>query len=254
VSIDLSEYVSGGYLIVKYGDRARYEIDQSPDLLPKWLVSLSECVAPRLSLTWGWNPEQSRQDLLNFGVSEASFPAFRGWSLQPDANPDGTLPTLAEARRVAQWLTPDTEVLIIGTGLRCELVDDFLTFKPYPDDHPNYEVFESQESVETRQSALQNHPINHRQPLAPGGAALGFEVVSYFGGWGHSWLCSYLERSMYEWFGIRPNQYGLIDTYEQAKQVYEWIAEDRMQGARAEPEPYHPWLIVQYPVSELPGT
>lgn len=248
MSIDLNDYVSGGYLIVKYGDRARYGIDQSPDLLPKRLVSLSECIAPRLSLTWGWHPEQSRQHLLNFGVSEAAFAAFREWSLQPDANPDGTLPTLAEVRRVAEWLTPDSEALIIGAGLRREWVDDFLTFKSYPDDHPNYEVFESLESVESRRRVLQEHPVHHRQPLAPGGAALGFEIVSHFGGWGHSWLCSSLERGMYELFGIRPNQYGLIDTYEQAKQVYKWIAEDRMQGARAEPEPYHPWLIVQYPL------
>jgi hypothetical protein len=54
---------------------------------------------------------------------------------------------------------------------------------------------------------------------------------------------------MHELFGIRPNQYGLISTYDEAKKVHDWIAEDNMQGTRAEPYPYDAWLLVSYPLT-----
>jgi hypothetical protein len=54
---------------------------------------------------------------------------------------------------------------------------------------------------------------------------------------------------MYQEFGIRPGQYGLIETFEDANKVYEWILEGEAKGEqRAEPEPYYPWLIVRYPL------
>lgn len=49
---------------------------------------------------------------------------------------------------------------------------------------------------------------------------------------------------MHQLHGLRPNPYGLIDTYEDAQTVTEWIAEHKEQ---AEPLPYYPWLIVEYP-------
>lgn len=82
---------------------------------------------------------------------------------------------------------------------------------------------------------------------------LGFEVVSYWYQLGHSWLCSGLEREMHQLFGISPNARGFIDTLEQAMQVYEWIAEDEQKGQRAEPEPYYPWLVVEYPLKAALG-
>jgi hypothetical protein len=49
-------------------------------------------------------------------------------------------------------------------------------------------------------------------------------------------------------YNIRPNSSGLIDSYDDAKKVYVWIAEDHMQGHRAEPEPYDIWLLISYPL------
>jgi hypothetical protein len=53
---------------------------------------------------------------------------------------------------------------------------------------------------------------------------------------------------MHELYGIHPNQYGLIDSHEDAEKVSEWINEDRIGHSRGEPDPYYPWLIVQYPL------
>ena len=86
--------------------------------------------------------------------------------------------------------------------------------------------------------------------LKPNGNILGFEILSYeYSNLGCSWLCSGIDKDMFEQFNIRPNQFGLINSYKEAKQVYEWIAEDELQGTRGEPYPYYPWLIVQYPIT-----
>jgi hypothetical protein len=85
--------------------------------------------------------------------------------------------------------------------------------------------------------------------LAEGGQPLGFEVVSFeYGTFGHSWLCSYLHFEMYDLFGIRPRQYGLMRSEQDARRVYEWIQEDKMSGQRADPVPYDYWLLVEYPL------
>jgi hypothetical protein len=95
-----------------------------------------------------------------------------------------------------------------------------------------------------------NYALSEGRPLPQRGNALGFEIVSYvYSGFSHSWLCGGIERDMNQLFNIRPNEYGLINSYDEAKEVYEWIAEDKLQGTRAEPEPYHPWLLVQYPLA-----
>jgi hypothetical protein len=120
------------------------------------------------------------------------------------------------------------------------LVDVFLDFKPLP--------FDSDQTTDWARGVQTNHIVGEHEPLPTGGNILGFEVTSFHFGHGHSWLCSGLERDMHELFGIRPNSYGLIDSYEEAKKAYQWIAEDKLQGTRAEPEPYYPWLIVQYPL------
>jgi len=52
-----------------------------------------------------------------------------------------------------------------------------------------------------------------------------------------SWLASGLAHEMHNLLGIGPNQLGLIDAYVEAKKIYAWIAEDNLQGIRAEPEP-----------------
>ncbi len=91
--------------------------------------------------------------------------------------------------------------------------------------------------------------IDEKLRLESGGTALGFEVIGFGYGLECTWLCSGLEREMFCKFDIRPNEYGLIDTYAQAQKVHDWILEDEQKGIRAEPIPYNFWLIVKYPLS-----
>jgi len=40
----------------------------------------------------------------------------------------------------------------------------------------------------------------------------------------------------------------VLDSYTDAKQINDWIAEDEGKGTRAEPEPYDFWLVLSYPL------
>jgi hypothetical protein len=244
MDVKLSDYVAGGYFVVKPSDHGFWK----SELTPERVISLSPCIAEKLDIVWSWNIEKHRETALNFGLLEDQLEAFRQWGSKIDGD-FYAINSLNEARHALQnFFLRSAEVLLIGAGLHRELIDEFLTYKPYPDEHPNYVLYEQPEADQHRSNLLKEHFVNQRIPLPEDGQPLGFEVISYFYGWGHSWLCSGLEKDMHELFSIRPNQYGLIDSYDEAKKVYDWIAEDERQGTRGEPEPYYPWLLVQYPV------
>lgn len=217
--IKLKDYVAGGYFVTKYAIEGFWH----SRLMPERVVSLSSCIGKQLDVVWGWNVDQYKKEILEFGVRSDKLESFKDWS---GGQVPGSIAELAMARRVIkEFLFSEDEVLLLGASLHRELLADFI------DKVPSFIV------------DVDNPPCTKGKPL-------GFEVISHFAS--HlscSWLCSGLEKDMNELFGIQPNQYGLIDSYADAKQVCEWIAEDKMQGTRAEPEPYYPWLIVQYPVN-----
>lgn len=59
----------------------------------------------------------------------------------------------------------------------------------------------------------------HPSVAAPTGVGLGFEVVGFEAGRLHSWLCNSLQRDARDNLGIAVNQFGLLDTLDQARAV-----------------------------------
>ena len=141
-----------------------------------------------------------------------------------------------------QFKLPTDHLHLIGVGLPQALSTAFANARR----HQRTDDSESGEHLEQISGTAML--INRQNRLAANGQALGFEIVSYWNELAHSWLCAGLENEMNRLFDIRPNAQGLVPTEQQAMQVYEWIAEDKQQGYRAEPEPYFPWLIVEYPL------
>jgi hypothetical protein len=243
--IDLNDYVWGGFFVATYAADGWWK---SP-LVPERIISLSRHIGRVLPVTWGWEPDKNRVELRRFGIREYQYQDFHQWAVTCDADLFGYYDLDETQEMIRRFIPKDWAVLLLAAGLHRELVDEFLTYKPYPDEHPNYIVWSSPDHDERQRQFLAGHVVNDRDPLPEGGVTLGYEILSYEMGLEHSWLSSGLLEVMLEQFNIRPNSYGLIDSYAEAKQVYEWIAEDKMQGTRAEPEPYYPWLIVQYPVN-----
>jgi hypothetical protein len=193
---------------------------------------------------WGWNLDinNNRQAALDFGIPADKLPVLRQWSNSSEIGFPDIFYTLDAAQRCAHDLNL-SQVLLLGLGLPTSLVDGFLADNPQ-------KAYDTIKQVYVTDPYGVNYVLTQHQPLPASGEILGFEIASYYMNLGHSWLCSGLERDMHEQFGIRPNAHGLIDTYEDAKKVYDWIAEDEQQGHRAEPEPYYPWLIVSYPLNQ----
>jgi hypothetical protein len=240
MEIDLSDYIAGGYFVVKYAHNGL----QRSDLLPERLISLSECICQKLNIVWGWNIENydHKEQAFNFGIPTDKVEAFCEWCAGKDP---GALYSLDIAREfIAEFLADTSDVVLVGIAMYKDMVEGFLAAN-------KQKVYFANEGIDKEFIHGVNYVLSEGNRLPTDSNPLGFEVVGYsYNDLGHSWLCSSLDKDMHELFSIRPNQYGLIDSYEDAKKVYDWIAEDEMRGTRSEPEPYYPWLIVQYPLVE----
>ncbi len=245
MDIDLRDYAAGGYFITKFADRAAY---MQADLLPDRLLSLSSCINPgKVSVYWGWDIDQHRDEALAFGVPQDKLPEFVTWS-QATGDVDYSHPdvfyTLEAAKEFIEAFLPNRgDLALIGIALPNPIVDGFLS------DNKQYIYNSNRQAYEPALYGA-NYVLNEHKSLPPDGDILGFEVVSYNINLGCSWLCGGLERDMHREFGIRPGKYGLLETFEDANRVYQWILEGSAKGEhRGEPEPYYPWLIVRYPLA-----
>jgi hypothetical protein len=236
---DLGEFVAGGYFLLKSVPRQMW---LSADLLPEDILSLSECISPSVQIYWGWH-ENGQAEARQFGVPEERLADLREWlTLGERVHFSNVFYSVSAAQEfVAEFLPAVEHLHLLGIALPRGLVDAFLQTNKQT-------VYNSTDGKYEEAEYGINEILRKGEPLSPYGHVLGFEVLSYNYHLGHSWLCNYLERKMHTLYGIRPNSRGFIDTLEEAMQVYEWIAEDEQKGQRAEPEPYYPWLVVEYPV------
>ena len=208
MEIDLSEYVAGGYFVVKYSDHGF----EPSELLPQRLISISNCIGRKLEIYWGWDTNQNRQDILDFGIPEEKFSAFETWSTSAsNIGFPGVFYTLDAAREfIATFLATVQDIVLIGIGLPNEMVDDFIVDNPQT-------VYDPATQMHLQDLYGINYVLHQKNQLASEGQAIGFEVVGENFGLSCSWLCSGLEKVMHDLFGIHPNSYGLIDSYEDAK-------------------------------------
>lgn len=236
-SNDHSQFYSAGYFIVR-NNQPKW-VEEVPDLLPPNLVSLSSCICSRLEIVWGWTPSDN-EAAVKFGIPEGKWNEFQDWcskGYEDWMDMWSMFHSTYTARQFIQQFLPDTSNLwIIGAGL------------PYEQEEKSWRGHEPEDPVDCYGIRKR---VSRHIPLEPGGESLGFEVLSFeYGDIGHSWLCNYLHHDMNRLFGIKPNPYGLIDNYYDAKKVTDWIAEDEMKGIRAEPASYDFWLLMSYPLDE----
>jgi hypothetical protein len=236
-NIDRSQFYSGGFFLIRAGHPGWEELDA--ELLPPKLVSVSRCMNQRFDNVWTWIPG-NKQAALEFGIPESKWDEFKSWCSTESQNEQLDMYGMFSSKQVAQdcvklFISDRIDLYLIEVGLPHYLgIDNWRD--QIPDD--GEEV-----GVEKR--------VSQKIPMLDDGTVLGFDVLSYaYHDFGHSWLCNYIHRDMHELYGIKPNQYGFIDTFEDAKKVYDWIAEDDMKGTRAEPIPYDFWLLVSHPLEE----
>jgi hypothetical protein len=234
--VDLSEYYSGGYLLIRAAE-SEWETLRNDVRFPNKFISLSDCLSYKLDISWGWTPG-NRQAALDFGIPETKLDEFVRWcgaEHEPDLAMWNMFYSTAAARRFIQRFLQDTrDLYLIGIGLHREIT-----------------LFDWRTGINDEKAYGIGQRLEQHLAIEEGGTPLGYEIASYdyYGSLSHSWLCGGLQNDMSKLFGIIPNQYGFIPSYAEARQVYDWIEEDDMQGHRGEPEPYYPWLLIAYPLA-----
>ena len=127
-----------------------------------------------------------------------------------------------------QWL--EEYIVVVGIGLHISRLSSFRNQLDQDINH-GYGLLER---------------IEENTMLAAGGHVLGFEPLGYEGTHFHSWLCNDVPDDAHNRFGIRPNDQGFINEFEDAVRVVEYMKE-----TGAEPAIWEPWLVVQYPNDPL---
>lgn len=197
---DLSKCYSGGFFLIRANNPGWPQWAEN-DLLPDKVISLSSCICPKVSVHWGWIPGD-KEAALRFGIQEAQWDDFLVWSAE--AHPEEIdIWSVFTSLKVAQDFVKRFDLNIddmwlVEIGLPHELEINF-----------HEDGGEATYGVEKR--------ILRHLSMLDNGLILGYEVVSFDYGLGHSWLCNYLETEMFNMFNIRPNQYGLIDNFGEAK-------------------------------------
>lgn len=228
-------FYSAGYFIIKAYD--------APDsftrgLMPNKLLSVSKCFCTQVSVGWGWEPGD-RDAALKFGIREEQWEEFRAWSHAAHPTEMGLWEMFhtpeAAVRFVQRFLKGVDDIHVIGVGIPHDIEATYWRTAQGHFDSEDYGV---------------EHRIDQHLPMASGGQFLGFDVAGFmgYGNFECSWWCNHGHYDVFPLFGPIVGNYGLFKTENDAKRVYDWIAEDKMQGGRAEPQPYYYWLLMEYPV------
>lgn len=230
-NLDLQHFYSVGYFIIR-AEPTRwpdFKVDNRPDKY----ISLSRCFGTYLRFTWTWS-DDTKPEALAFGIPESLFDDCVQWcndKFKNEIDIWGVFYTPDIAQQfMKRFLVGVEDLHIVGVGLAHQVEQ---TYWQITLGHGELHGIEAQ--------------IARHLPMHSGGKFLGFDIASYDGyDFNHSWLCGSVDKDMRELFGIQIDKYGLLQTEREAKQVYYWIAEDKMQGGRGEPEPYYYWLLMDY--------
>ena len=227
-STDMKDYVSGGYYVVKAIRRP----EGVSEILPDTLITISDCftsvISDIIQLQWDKYEEVVEaigEEAAAFGISQDQLPELIHWA---KAQNNTNYVVYEDVRSPVELLSrfiKDTSAHVVGIGLHSSLLSSF----------------QSQLTKDVNNGFGLAEVVNDHKPLAPRGRPLGYEPLGFTATKFHSWLCHYTPDEAFRRFEIRPNQLGLIDEFEQARQVTEYLVE-----TGAEPAIWEPWLLLDY--------
>ena len=230
--MEVSEFISGGYYVVK--PVSRPEVFST--LLPRNILTLSSCIAEIAPDFWAvegykYTEEKRTAEAFKFGIPASLVPEMTKWVTAETHywQPIGFSSAIATQEFRSRFIT-DPDIVVVGIGLHISRLSSFRNQLDQDINH-GYGLLER---------------IEENTMLAAGGHVLGFEPLGYEGAHFHSWLCNDVPDDAHNRFGIRPNDQGFINEFEDAVRVVEYMKE-----TGAEPAIWEPWLVVQYPNDPL---
>jgi hypothetical protein len=214
--VNLTDFSCAGYFIIRASPPPwnRYDatvVDaQYPHVerISNKVLSLSDCVCPKFSVSWGWIPESPTQ-AQHFGISPTAFGHYKRWCNESPHAPkvSGVFNNPSDARICVRELKLDTtDLWIIGCGLpNWQLPDDNikLTKEPANDIEGN---------------------LQRRLPLDPTGEFIGFDLVYQWlpSVFDCSWLCHpYTFQPIHDDPTVNFTELGLIANEASALHAYQ---------------------------------
>ena len=224
----MNDYVSGGYYVVKAIPRP----SDLSDNLPNNLLTVSRCftVVMRHVIQLQWDNYENvgqaiAEEARDFAIPQPQIPELVRW-VKAQRNTNYLVFTEVEPPlELVDRFVSDAATHVVGLGLHVSLI----------------ESFKSQLAKDMNNGYSLAELVDEKRPLAEGGVPLGYEPLGFEGTSFHSWLCHYAPNEAYSRFGIRPNQFGLIDKLEDARQVTDYLLQ-----TGAEPAIWEPWLLLDY--------
>lgn len=230
--INIDEYYSAGYFLIRKNKRPEW-LDEPEGLVPNELISLEAEFCPKFHIIWGWDSDY-RTNALEFGIDEAHWDTFASWCKDEHGKAIDVWSMFRSTdaiRRFIEQFIPESKregLVIVGAGLHqsCEV---------------DWREPDGTEGVEIR--------ILDHLPLEKGGHILGFEIASYaHHNFDHTWFSHGHHRGVFKELGIRPGNFGLLQTREEAVLARDYT--DQHDGYI-----YAYWLLVAYPITlDKPGS
>ena len=224
----MTDYISGGYYVVKAIPRPT----GISEILPDQLLTMSDCFTTVLTdvIQLQWDDYDKVKETIaveaaEFGIPERQIPDLVSWAKAQHNSNYLVYSDIAPALELLDRFITNRAAYVVGIGLHESLL----------------ESFESQLTKDVNKGLGLLELVNEQRSPADGGKAAGFEPLGFEGTKFHSWLCHYAPDEAYKRFGIRPNQFGLIDKFDDARQVNEYLLE-----TGAEPAIWEPWLLLDY--------
>jgi hypothetical protein len=232
--------ITAGFLLIKPYSRPDWGSER---LLPQEIISASDCLCPQFpdsyAIKWTSDSEENKaKGFDSVGLSPNLRAAATEWAtenFQKSFGWTGVFYSLQDAQSAKALFFPeDSNMWLIGLGLPTEFAVDFLEYAAPPSPKEGYAPMGASGWFEV---------VKKLQPL-PKGQFLGFELLNVeHGNVSHSWLCNHLEVHFSETLGIQPNQLGLIEELDDAKQCCEDINDEKVG---AEPGLWLPWGLIKY--------
>ena len=208
-----------GYLIVRSVSRPPYV---SAELIPPNVISASVCICPQFpgvyALSWSMTQAEERgEQFAAIGVPGELQPVAESWAtdaFEHEFGWPGVFYTLDAATRARErFQAGDDAVQVVGLSLPEEMAPAFVDHATPATSPPG--------------GAGYLQLLQRRQPIAEGGTTLGFELLNLqVGMLEDSWLCCSLETHFEKTMGIRPNEFGFIDTLAQARSCCDELNND----------------------------
>jgi hypothetical protein len=241
-TVGLDEYQSAGYFLSRLVEPVR---------LGQRVITLGHDHSPRRFFPESWalswckeQPEHRVRNARQFGIAETDLGRVHAWADAAFGKAFGAWDVIfhiEDARSMARSFLAGAQGLELwGLGVRRSVLEELREGTEPPPQVPGY--------APTGSSGVHLTTVLG-QPLAPGGTPLGHEpLIAEVGCSYNSPAALHLdEAAVWGRLGVRANEHGLIDSYDEALAGCREFASEEVAG----PDPLSGWfpgLIVRYPL------